>query len=288
MKGNAKNHLSRTLNLVLFVFGFVSHFGFRISDFFRTSDFGLRIWRSIPCFCLLALLLPGSARAEISPAEFDAANRLYDAGKFSEAAEAYEKLTQSGQTSATLYFNLGNAFFKSGQIGRAIAAYRQAEKISPRDPDLRANLRFARNQVQGPTLLSTRWQLFLDRMTLNEWTLLATCLIWLCLILLAGVQWRPGWKPVLRNYLLALGIAAGFSCACLAAAFSETHSSQVAVVTAHDASVRNGTLEESPTNFTVHDGSELRVLDQKDDWLQVSAAPNRIGWIRRSQVLLLQ
>ena len=252
---------------------------------------GLRIWRSIPCFCLLALLLlalPVSARADLTSPAFDAANRLYDGGKFSEAAEAYEKLTQSGQTSATLYFNLGNAFFKSGQIGRAIAAYHQAEKITPRDPDLRANLRFARNQVQGPTLSSTRWQLFLGRMTLNEWTLLATSLIWLCLVLLAGVQWRPGWKPVLRSYLLALGIAAGLSCACLAAAYSEARSWQVAVVTAHDASVRNGTLEESPTNFTVHDGAELRVLDQKDDWLQVSTAANRIGWIRRSQTIVLE
>jgi tetratricopeptide (TPR) repeat protein len=266
-------------------FELVSDFGFRISDFLRISDFGLRI-----CRLALVLLLaqPGSVRAEISPAAFDAANKLYDAGKFSDAVAAYKELTQSGQTSATLYFNLGNAYFKSGQIGRAIAAYRQAEKVTPRDPDVRANLQFARNQVQGPTLQSSRWQLFLGRLTVNEWTLLASGMIWLCLLLLAGAQWRPGWKRALRDYLVALGIAAGLSCACLASAFSESRPGQVAVVIVSDASVRNGTLDESPTNFTVHDGAELRILDQKDDWLQVSAPPNRIGWLRRSQVIVLE
>ena len=75
---------------------------------------------------------------------FDTANKLYEEGKFAEAAAAYESLVQSRQVSAALYFNLGNAWFKSGQIGRAIAAYRQAEQMTPRDPDLRANLQFAR------------------------------------------------------------------------------------------------------------------------------------------------
>ena len=56
------------------------------------------------------------------------------------------------QTARILKANLGNAYFKSGQLGKAIAAYREAEQMSPRDPDVRANLRFARNQVQGPTL----------------------------------------------------------------------------------------------------------------------------------------
>src|SRR5205823_6641015 len=81
-------------------------------------------------------------RADAAPAAFEAANRFYFEGKFSEAATTYGILEQSGQKSAALYFNWGNALFKSGQIGRAIAAYRRAEALTPRDPDLRANLQF--------------------------------------------------------------------------------------------------------------------------------------------------
>ena len=91
------------------------------------------------------------------PAEFNAANKLYAEGKFAEAASAYEKILQSGAVSPALYFNYGNAEFKSGNLGRAIAAYRQAAQLTPRDAEVRANLDFARNQVQGPTLRESRW-----------------------------------------------------------------------------------------------------------------------------------
>ena len=235
---------------------------------------------------LLFLVLCAPARAEISAAGFETANKLFDAGKFTEAAAAYEKLAQPHEASAALYFNLGNAYFKSGQMGRAIAAYRQAEQVTPRDPDVRANLQFARNQVQGPTQAFSRWQRFLGTLTLNEWTVLASAAIWLCFLLLSLVQWRPALKPALRNYILAVGLGAGMSCACLASTASEHRSVRTAIVIARDAVVHNGPLDESPNAFTAHDGAELRVLDQKDDWLQVSAGP-RIGWLHKAQVLMI-
>src|SRR5204863_6861501 len=98
------------------------------------------------------MILGQQLRAENAPSVFEAANRLYFEGKFSEAATTYGILEQSGEKSPALYFNWGNALFKSGQIGRAIAAYRQAEALAPRDPDIRANLQFARKQRQAPTL----------------------------------------------------------------------------------------------------------------------------------------
>jgi tetratricopeptide (TPR) repeat protein len=235
---------------------------------------------------LLAVLFPALSRAEISTTAFESANKLYEEGKFAEAAAAYEKLAQSGQTSAALYFNLGNALFKSGRIGRAIAAYRQAGQITPRDPDVRANLQFARNQIEGPTLSPSRWQRWLGRLTLNEWTLLATGAAWLWLLLLAVLQWLPGLRPALRGYVLTLAIAAGLLCGCLAAALYETRFTRTAIVITGEAIVRHGPLAESQSAFTAHDGAELRVLDQKDEWLEVSAGARRIGWLRRDQVLL--
>ena len=235
---------------------------------------------------LLAItLFPTHSRAAVSAADFESANKLYEEGKFAEAASAYGKLAQSGETSAALYFNLGNAFFKSGQNGRAIAAYRTAERLTPRDPDVRANLQFARNQTPSPTLPPGRWQRWLGRLTLNEWTLLAAGTVWLWLLLLALLQWRPALKPALRAYVLPLAILAGLLCACAAATLRETRFTRTAIVITRDVAVRYGPLAESPAAFTVHDGAELRVLDQKDEWLQVNAGPGRVGWLRRDQVL---
>jgi tetratricopeptide (TPR) repeat protein len=229
----------------------------------------------------------GVARAEPPAAAFDAANKLYEQGKFAEAASAYEKTLQSGEAAAALYFNLGNAWFKSGQIGRAIVAYHEAEQLTPRDPDVRANLQFARNQIQGPTLAQSRWSRWLDRLSLNEWTVLAAASVWLWLLLLAFLQWRPALKPALRGYVVTLGGAAGLVCICFALAFYQARSARVAVVIVRDATVRQGPLEESQSAFTVHDGAELLILDQKDDWFQVSPDSRRIGWLRRDRLLPL-
>jgi len=245
----------------------------------------LQRWVSL--VLLLVAWLPLSSHAALSDSLFDTANKLYEEGKCAEAAAAYESLVQSRQVSAALYFNLGNAWFKSGQIGRAIAVYREAQQITPRDPDLRANLQFARNQVPSPTVSPSRWQRWLSRLTLNEWTLLAAGAVWLWMFLLALLQWRPTLRPVLRGYVLSLALIAALLCVCVAAAVRDTHLAATAIVVTREASVRYTPLPESASAFTVHDGAELAVLDHKDDWLQVSAGPRRIGWLRRDQTLLL-
>ncbi len=249
--------------------------------------------RTIPLLCrifpgLLPLALCAQAFAAITAADFEAANRLYDQGKFAEAAAAYGKLLQTGQGSTAIYFNLGNAFFKSSQLGRALAAYRRAEQLSPRDPDLRANRQFARNQVQGPTVAPGLLQRWLGKLTLNQWTCLAAAAVWLWLLLLAVRQWRPALAAALRSYVLALGVAVAVLCACFGLAFYQAQYARSAFVLAKDAGVRQGPLDESPTVFSVHDGAELRVLDQKDNWLQVSTDAKHFGWIRRDQVQIAQ
>jgi len=233
----------------------------------------VRCWMFSSLFLALLLLagLPECSQAASSSEGFDAANRLYEEGKFAEAVSAYEKLGQSGQVSAALYFNLGNAYFKSGQIGRAIAAYRTAQQITPRDPDLRANLQFARNQTPSPTLSPSRWQRWLARLSLNEWTLLAAGAVWLWLILLAIQLWRPALRPVLRSYAFTLAVVGALLCLCVAASLRETRFTRIAIVVTGEATARYGPLAESPAAFTV----------------QVSAGPRRIGWLRRDQTLLL-
>jgi tetratricopeptide (TPR) repeat protein len=221
-------------------------------------------------------------------ARFEAANKLYEQGKFTEAAAAYEKTRQSGVASAALYFNLGNALFKSAQIGRALLAYRQAEQLAPRDPDVRANLQFARNQVQGPTRRAGRVERWLASLSLNEWTALAAGSLWLTCVSLAAIQLRPRLAQSLRNLPIAGGVAMVIFGVGLGLALANDVGTESAIVTAREVSVRNGPLDESPSAFTAHDGAELRVLDRKDDWLQVTDDNRRSGWLKHSEVALLK
>ncbi len=234
----------------------------------------------------LALLSRATASPLLSAdAEFDAANALYAQGKFADAAAAYEKLIRSGAASGAVYFNLGNAFYKSGDIGRAVAAYRQAQQVAPRDPDVRANLTLVRTQVQGPSHLPDRWQRLLGHLSLNEWTILTFAGFWITLLLLAAIQLRPGLKSALRALTLLGGAATIVAGACLIALVS-ARSRELAIVTVPEAIVRNGPFDEFQKVFTANNGAELPVVDQKNGWLQVRADDRRVGWIKRSEVLL--
>lgn len=228
------------------------------------------------------LLVAARAAAADAAAEFDAANQLYEQGRFREAAAAYEKLLPVADTPA-LWFNLGNARFKAGQLGEAIAAYRVAQALAPRDPDIRANLQFARDQVKGPALRPGWLDRRLTTLTLNEWTLLAVAPAWLLLWLLTLRQLRPALAPRLRGWTWFFGLSTLLGVGMLALVVLRAPGRDWRVVVAREAVVRHGPFEESQSAFTVNDGAELRELDRKDDWVRVTDG-QRSGWVRGEQL----
>ncbi len=246
--------------------------------------------RILQILFLLAPLLAGANVISIiaTPQEeqFNAGNKLFAQNKFADAATAYEELIQTGSASPALYFNLGNAYFKSSQIGRAIATYRMAEEMSPRDPDVRANLRFARNQVQSPTLRPRVWETWLGTLSVNEWAWLSAASLWLTFGLLTLRQLRPATAGAMRSWTWLSGACLLACSLCLGIRFAETKSASVAIVIAPDATLRTSPLEDSPAMFTAHDGAELRVLDRLNDWLQLTDGAGRTGWLQRERVSL--
>ena len=246
-------------------------------------------WRQLKVLlCVVITCVALRSQGEDVSAAFTAANHLFEQQKYSEAAAAYETIIEQGNNSLALYYNLGNACFKSGQIGRAIAAYRHAQKLSPRDPDVEANLQFARDQVQNSKPpASNLWINFLDRLTVNEWTILAVTFVWLCFLLLTFGQLKPHWRKALRGYAIALGILALATIGCTAFA-ADRQLTAAAVVTVQEAVVRRGPFDESQSAFTLRDGAELTVTDKQKNWLQVTDTSNRVGWVLENQVTIVQ
>ena len=147
-----------------------------------------------------------AAETPADPQTMMAANNLYEAGYYAEAAQIYEELIAQGVEDSALFYNLGNAYFQQGDLGRAVLNFQRAAQLDPRDPDIRANLELARAQAveflpetpDNPLFkladFSREW------LTLNETAVLAL-LFWFlfAFLLLASRQLRAGgMKRVVR------------------------------------------------------------------------------------------
>ena len=105
---------------------------------------------------MLLLMSASLLGADKSPDEFVAANKFYEEKDYASAIRLYESIINQGNESAEVYFNLGNAYFKSGDLGYAVLYYTKARRLSPADEDIRHNLEFARRfsrvQMEGVQL----------------------------------------------------------------------------------------------------------------------------------------
>ncbi len=236
---------------------------------------------------LTSVCAPALQGTPADPTSFEQANRLYEEGHYREAIQGYEALAACHR-SVTVHFNLGNAYFKSGQIGKAISHYLQAERLAPRDPDVLANLRFARERVPGPSY-KPGWLLRKAQvLTPGEWAIGATAAVWLFLGLLTMRQLQPRWRVTLRRWTALAGVAAATMVASAlgSARLNATH--HLAVITQSEAVMRLGPFEESQSAANLKDGAELRVLDRKDAWLQVTADDRQMGWVPSGAVREIQ
>ena len=93
-------------------------------------DVARRIF-SVLAFLMLAATLPAG--------DFETGNELFDQGKYAEAKQNYETLIESGQGSANVYYNLGNADYRLGSAGRAMLNYERALALNPGHKEALAN-----------------------------------------------------------------------------------------------------------------------------------------------------
>jgi tetratricopeptide (TPR) repeat protein len=240
---------------------------------------------------VILLLLAGAAetRAESVSGTFLQANKLYEEGKYSQSAAVYEELLRASHVSPAIYFNAGNAWFKAGQIGRAIYDYRHAEQLAPRDPDIRANLAIARAKAGAgsASLPGSRWTRWVGRLTLNEWACAASVATALFFLLLTARQISPSFGKSSGGLAGLLAAASVWLLICLGLSINQRLLEKSSIVIVPEAVARRGPLEESQSAFTAHDGTEMMVLGRDGDWLQVSDAARQIGWLQQKDVAQL-
>jgi tetratricopeptide (TPR) repeat protein len=236
---------------------------------------------------LLALFLL-SAGADV----FTEAERLYNEGRFPEAAAQYESLRAQGMTDATLYYNLGNAYFKSGRLGSAILNYERALRLAPADDDTRANLAFANELIAdapAPPALPwfVTWAAALYRALDPEACAFALSLGFLlgggAISLLLVGRW-PRWRAALLYISAGAGLLAFASGALLLAKLVAASGRQEAIVLAPRSEVRSGPGETHPQLAEIHEGLKVTLRGEREEWYQVSLPNGLTGWVSRVDI----
>jgi len=228
-------------------------------------------------------------RAETPEEAFERAGAAYSEGRFEDAAQLYRGLAELGFEDARLDYNLGNAEFKCGRLGRAVLYYQRARHLAPTDPDVRANLDYARSfaadKVERPELPAplAAWVDLQERVGVDRqgWIVLAG--VWLLAAILAAGLARPGrwnatWGWVLTGVFLALALAG----ASWRATWTRLEGTPLAVVLDTAVEVLAGPGANNATLFTIHEGMTVQVRDDPGgEWLQISLPNGLNGWIPR-------
>ena len=236
--------------------------------------------RAIPAI-LLTLVLALAARGEAPESRFEEANILYEQGLHQEAIAAYGELIGEGLDSAAIRHNLGNALYQVSRKGEAMVQYRQALRLSPRDPEITSNHRFLQEDL-GPSSRFPRGWLhrLLLALTIDQWTLPGVVLFWSGILLHLVSLLRRGEPKIWSRLSRLSGMGFLVAVVLLLLAARERYATDHGVVVQEEAVVRFGPFRESESSHNLTDGMEVEILDEKDGWRKIRDTRNRIGWVQ--------
>ena len=221
------------------------------------------------------------------------ANQLFNTGNYAEAAQMYEQLLSQGMVNSSLHYNLGNAYYVQGDLGRAILNYQRAARLDPRDPDIRANLALARAQsanevIDGPSSPFQSLANFTSSwLTLDETALLSLGLWFLlAFMILTYRQLQPGrMRTLALNGTFLIIIIFLFAGVSFGSRLYIEHTRPEAVIIADQVTINTSPGEEFATDLSLVSGTEVELLDIQGSWAHL-ALPNNIidGWIPLSTI----
>src|SRR6266481_5101917 len=226
---------------------------------------------------LLCAVSTSSAFAQLD-SDFAKANQDYAQGNFKEAISGYKTLVGSGQWSANLFYDLGNAYFRTGDFGRAILNYERALALDRHHPEATANLQIARDEARALELQPSRLERYLQLASANQYSVVAAVAFWLMIFAFAAMIFARR-----RSAALALSVCCLFVSAFAAWAIyvleCGNEGSALAIIIGKDVQARLATADTANSVLALPPGSEIKILSTRGDWTY-AALPNDLrGWI---------
>ncbi|MBO4328443.1 MAG: tetratricopeptide repeat protein [Bacteroidales bacterium] len=244
---------------------------------------------------MMGLLVSAAATAqsEMPRTWFEEGNAAYNEGNYGEALERYGQIVDFGLESAELYYNMGNAYYKSKAYPMAILYFEKALKLDPANRDIKTNLEIANLAVADkiepiPQPFYQRWWNRLKSLcSVDGWAwvgIVAFALTLLCFFAFLMAR-RMGVRklgffaglPMLAVLVLSVAFALG--------RHNDLLRQDEAIVMTPTVTVMSSPSETSVDLFVLHEGTKVTILDRAADWNKIRIADGSEGWLPASDMV---
>ena len=216
--------------------------------------------------------------------------RDYKEDRFADAAAAFTTIADDGVRNGKLYYNIGNACFKNGDIGHALLWYERALKLLPHDPDLRFNYEYVqtltRDEKADKDLPLVRilffWKYLLSR-TQIQWAAIVFNLIFWTLVAIRIIR-RKTALQTFGHVVAAIGLIL-----VLTAAYNDYEAlfAREAVILPAQVSIRSGLTDDATELFVLHAGTKVKIDKEMNGYFRITFSEGKIGWVRQAEVAVI-
>ncbi len=227
---------------------------------------------------------------------FEDANALYNNGKYAEAIDAYETILDSGEHSAELYFNLGNANYKLNNIAPSVYYFEKALQLNPNDEDIKNNLVYAQNmtidaidkvpQVGFSRIINN----VVNTFNSNIWSKIAIASVLVFVLLFLVYYFSYATLRKRMSFFISI-ISLFVVCFSVAMAFQKDYLDRrdnPAIVFVQESRVKSEANKSSEEVFRLHEGTKVQVLETYKSWMKIQLSDNSVGWIPEEDIKLLK
>ncbi len=239
-------------------------------------------------YILLFLTLPFSVYGkDAQQTLFEQGNTQYAKAAYVQAIQSYQKVLAGGYQSEAVFFNLGNAYYKSGDIPSALLYYEKARKLAPGNEDINFNIQFVNLKTtdkveEAPQFFITNWwHSFILTFSVSTLSVLSVLFIIIGFVLLALYLFAP--TLLLKKASFYSGITFVFlGLMSILIANRQTDyfdSHQQAIVFSTSVTAKAGPDSGAKNLFVIHDGTKVDVVERDNGWIKIRLVNGSEGWI---------
>ena len=224
-----------------------------------------------------------------------AGNEHYMNGEYELAIDKYQLVIDSGFVSSELYYNLGNAFFKSHKLTMALVQYERAKLLDPDDEEINHNLEMARQYVVDEIEVLPEWQLkkwfrsIVGIESVDNWaiTSILTFILMLGLLLVFLFSNRMVLRKIsfgLSMLLLVISLTTF-----LFAGFQKkmVYNHNYAIIISPSVTIKSSPDESGTELFQLHEGTRITIVDELAGWREIKLADGNVGWLKEENIIPL-